>query len=71
VAALNEDLNRFNNFFIDKEENAVIKLQDMSDQLLNQQATREDLLRIKQRLVDFHGESFCMPCKPLKPLHAL
>jgi len=56
VAALNEDLNRFNNFFIDKEENAVIKLQDMSDQLLNQQATREDLLRIKQRLVDFHGE---------------
>ncbi|GAX75635.1 hypothetical protein CEUSTIGMA_g3079.t1 [Chlamydomonas eustigma] len=56
MAALNEDLARFNNFFIDKEEDAVIKLQDMSDQLMSQQATREHLLQIKQRLVDFHGE---------------
>ena len=53
--ALNEDLQRFNSYFIDKEEEAVIKLQDISDQLNQRDASKEELGRIKSRLVDFHG----------------
>lgn len=55
LTALNEDLERFNSFFIDKEEEAVIKLQDIADQLNQRDASQEDLSRIKARLVDFHG----------------
>jgi hypothetical protein len=55
VNTLNEDLQRFNRFFIDKEEDSVIKLQALSDRI--KAATQPDELQsLKAELVDFHGE---------------
>lgn len=52
---LNEDVNRFNTFFMEKEEDAVINLQTMETEL--QQARDMDHLNeIRSKLVNFHGE---------------
>ena len=57
---LNEDVNRFNSFFMEKEEDAVIKLQSIEEQL--QAATdTEQLNEIRSRLVNFHGWCSCGP----------
>mmetsp|Transcript_37329 Transcript_37329/g.83055 ORF Transcript_37329/g.83055 Transcript_37329/m.83055 type:complete len:323 (+) Transcript_37329:409-1377(+) len=59
LATLNEDLNRFNSFFIDQEESAVIKLQALTDEL-QRATTAEQLQEHKARLVHFHGEMVLM-----------
>ena len=38
----------------------MIKLQDISDQLNQRDASKEELGRIKSRLVDFHGEGWSL-----------
>ncbi len=49
-----QDLERFNSFFIDKEEDAVIELHALQEQL--QQAKEPGQLQaLKQAFVDFHG----------------
>eukprot|EP00775_Hariotina_reticulata_P002343 gene2343-2650_t len=55
VNTLNEDLLRFNQFFIDREEDSVIKLQALSDRIMGAQSAQE-LQALKAELVDFHGE---------------
>eukprot|EP00879_Flechtneria_rotunda_P022352 GHRR01023583.1.p1 GENE.GHRR01023583.1~~GHRR01023583.1.p1 ORF type:complete len:199 (+),score=78.09 GHRR01023583.1:395-991(+) len=55
VNTLNEDLLRFNRFFIDKEEDSVIKLQALSDRIKGATGA-EELQALKAELVDFHGE---------------
>lgn len=54
VASL-QDLQRFNRFFIDREEDSVIKLQALSDRIKAATET-EQLQALKAELVDFHGE---------------
>lgn len=55
VNMLNEDLLRFNRFFIDKEEDSVIKLQSLADRIAAA-SSAEQLQALKAELVDFHGE---------------
>ncbi|KAG1659099.1 hypothetical protein FOA52_013745 [Chlamydomonas sp. UWO 241] len=55
VAALDEDLDRLNAFFIEKEEGAVIQMHAMSDALAAA-TTHDQLHAIKGDLVNFHGE---------------
>eukprot|EP00882_Tetradesmus_deserticola_P008569 GHRQ01009037.1.p1 GENE.GHRQ01009037.1~~GHRQ01009037.1.p1 ORF type:complete len:179 (+),score=71.27 GHRQ01009037.1:567-1103(+) len=54
VNMLNEDLLRFNRFFIDKEEDSVIKLQTLSDRI-NAASSMEQLQALRAELVDCHG----------------
>jgi hypothetical protein len=49
-----QDLLRFNRFFIDKEEDSVIKLQALSDRI-KAASSVEQLQALKAELVDFHG----------------
>jgi len=50
-----QDLLRFNQFFIDQEEDSVIKLQALSDRIMGAHAAQE-LQALKAELVDFHGD---------------
>lgn len=51
-----QDLCGFNRFFMDKEEDAVIKLQALADRIQGAQGGSEELQELKAALVDFHGE---------------
>lgn len=55
VSAL-PDLSTFNKFFMDKEEDAVIKLQALADRIAGAQQGSEAAQELKAALVDFHGE---------------
>lgn len=62
VATLNTDLSRVNSYFMEKEEEAVIRLRELEDRL---EAAREgldapDLEQLRNELVDFHGELVLM-----------
>lgn len=59
VMMLNEDLTSFNTFFIEREEDAVIKLQALTDsvQAVGRAADAAQVQALKAALVDFHGES--------------
>jgi hypothetical protein len=52
-----QDLCRFNRFFMDKEEDAVIKLQALADRIAGAQGSENDAQELKAALVDFHGET--------------
>lgn len=56
-----QDLVGFNRFFMDKEEDAVIKLQALADRIQAAQgdtdAGSQEKQELKAALVDFHGES--------------
>uniref|UniRef100_A0A7R9YT16 SPX domain-containing protein n=1 Tax=Chlamydomonas euryale TaxID=1486919 RepID=A0A7R9YT16_9CHLO len=55
VATLNEDLERFNSFFMEKEEEEVIKIQALADRLESATST-EELSDVTQGLINLHGE---------------
>lgn len=82
LALLNEDLSNFNDFFIEKEEDSVIRLQSLTDELTSSRVFKdeEQMQQLKARLVDFHGEKggdqdlmqvrpsrYEPPCEALKP----
>lgn len=49
-------MSKFNQFFIEKEEDSVIKLQELSDRVKDVSNT-EELQALWQQFVDFHGEA--------------
>jgi hypothetical protein len=57
-----QDLCGFNRFFMDKEEDAVIKLQALADRIQAAQgdSSSEEMQELKAALVDFHGEGSCL-----------
>jgi hypothetical protein len=67
--ALLQDLLRFNRFFIDKEEDSVIKLQALSDRI-KAASSIEQLQALKAELVDFHGERRGFGCGDLSHITA-
>ncbi|KAF5841857.1 hypothetical protein DUNSADRAFT_10563 [Dunaliella salina] len=54
IGTLNEDLGKFNRFFMEQEEEAVIQLQALTDELASQQGGATSI-QLKERLVQFHG----------------
>lgn len=52
-----QDLLRFNRFFMDKEEESVIKLQALSDRITAARGQQLETQELKAALVDFHGAS--------------
>lgn len=55
INTLNEDLNRCNQYFIEKEEDAVIKLQSLAEQV-EQLSSEDQLQQLRTELVEVHGE---------------
>eukprot|EP00976_Prorocentrum_cordatum_P041931 849700-Prorocentrum_minimum.AAC.2 len=56
VTMLNEELQKFNDFYMEKEEEYVMELQNMEDELGRLASeTPEELSQIRMRLVKFHG----------------
>ncbi|CAM6045872.1 unnamed protein product, partial [Sphagnum compactum] len=67
IRLLNVELEKFNSFFTEKEEDYVIQLQELKDQLKNARVLHrghthdsEELLKIHTALVTFHGDVVLM-----------
>lgn len=58
VDILNEDMKKFNQFFMDKEEDAIIKLQALTEEVsrLKTSSDVSRLQRVQAELINFHGE---------------
>ncbi|XP_008676663.1 SPX domain-containing protein 1 isoform X2 [Zea mays] len=58
VALLDAELDKFNAFFLEKEEDYVIRLKELQDRVVSaaEVGSAEELLRVRKEIVDFHGE---------------
>lgn len=56
VWLLEENIKKFNNFFVDKEEEYVIKWKELQGRVANAKVSNEDLTEVGREIVDFHGE---------------
>lgn len=53
-----QDLNNLNDFYLNKEEDIVIRLQNLDDRS-NSISTPEEQQQLKSAFVKLHGEGFC------------
>ena len=50
------ELEKFNNFFVEKEEEYIIRLKELQDRVAKVEEYSEEMLKIPKEIVDFHGE---------------
>ncbi|KAL6974218.1 SPX domain-containing protein 2 [Sarracenia purpurea var. burkii] len=53
---LEGELEKFNSFFVEKEEECIIRLKDLQDRVAKAQDLSEETIKIRKEIVDFHGE---------------
>ncbi|KAM0869838.1 hypothetical protein ACQ4PT_040402 [Festuca glaucescens] len=55
---LEAELDKFNSFFVEKEEEYIIRQKELQDRVARATGmdSREELLRVHKEIVDFHGE---------------
>ncbi|KAL6604546.1 hypothetical protein ACP70R_042973 [Stipagrostis hirtigluma subsp. patula] len=58
VALLEAELDKFNAFFLEKEEEYVIRQKELQDRVVRaaEAGSPEELMRVRKEIVDFHGE---------------
>ncbi|KAF5748192.1 SPX domain-containing protein 1-like [Tripterygium wilfordii] len=56
VKVLEDEIKKFNAFFVEKEEDYVIKLKELQDRLVKAEDSNEELMKVGTEIVDFHGE---------------
>ncbi|XP_059641807.1 SPX domain-containing protein 1-like [Cornus florida] len=56
VKLLEEEIEKFNAFFLDKQENYVIKLKVLQERIAESMNSSEELMKVGRQIVDFHGE---------------
>ncbi|KAH7524660.1 hypothetical protein FEM48_Zijuj06G0143100 [Ziziphus jujuba var. spinosa] len=56
VRLLEEEIEKFNGFFVDQEEEYVIKWKELQDRVAKAKVLNEDLTDVGREIVDFHGE---------------
>ncbi|XP_058201814.1 SPX domain-containing protein 1-like [Rhododendron vialii] len=56
VRLLEDEIDKFNSFFVDKEEEYIIRSKVLQDRVTEVQDSNEDLITIGKEIVDFHGE---------------
>ncbi|CAH2060844.1 unnamed protein product [Thlaspi arvense] len=56
IRLLEEELEKFNCFFVEKEEEYIIRLKELKDQVARAKNSNEEMINIKKEIVDFHGE---------------
>ncbi|XP_022145080.1 SPX domain-containing protein 1-like [Momordica charantia] len=56
VTLLEKELEKFNSFFVEKEEEYIIRLKELQDRVAKTKDYDEELTQIRKEIVDFHGE---------------
>ncbi|KAK9071347.1 hypothetical protein SSX86_009915 [Deinandra increscens subsp. villosa] len=56
VELLEQEVEKFNSFFVEKEEEYIIKLKEFKDSVMKAKDSNEDMIKIRKEIVDFHGE---------------
>ncbi|XP_057510455.1 SPX domain-containing protein 1-like [Actinidia eriantha] len=56
VRLLEDEIDKFNAFFVDKEEECIIRLKLLKDRVADVQDSNEELMTVGREIVDFHGE---------------
>nr|AFK79815.1 SPX domain-containing protein 3 [Glycine max] len=54
--SIEQELHKFNTFFVEKEEECIIKLKELQDRVAKVKNSNEQLMQIRKEIVDFHGE---------------
>ncbi|CAJ2637460.1 unnamed protein product [Trifolium pratense] len=54
--SLENELNKFNTFFLEKEEECIIRLKELQDCVAKGKGSNEQMMQIQKDIVDFHGE---------------
>ncbi|KAK1417247.1 hypothetical protein QVD17_26372 [Tagetes erecta] len=56
VELLEQEVEKFNSFFVEKEEEYIIKLKEFQDSVKKAEDSNEEMIKIRKEIVDFHGE---------------
>ncbi|KAK4727746.1 hypothetical protein R3W88_032663 [Solanum pinnatisectum] len=56
VNLLEDELEKFNSFFVEKEEEYIIRLKELQDRVAKAKDRNDEILKIRREIVDFHGE---------------
>ncbi|XP_024979265.1 SPX domain-containing protein 1-like [Cynara cardunculus var. scolymus] len=56
VELLEQEVEKFNSFFVEKEEEYIIKLKELQDSVMKAKDSNEEMIKIRKEIVDFHGE---------------
>ncbi|KAH0710173.1 hypothetical protein KY284_011600 [Solanum tuberosum] len=56
VNLLENELEKFNSFFVEKEEEYIIRLKELQDRVAKSKDRNDEILKIRREIVDFHGE---------------
>ncbi|XP_022946210.1 SPX domain-containing protein 1-like [Cucurbita moschata] len=56
IKLLEDELEKFNSFFVEKEEEYIIRLKELQDRVGKAIDSNEEMIEIRKEIVDFHGE---------------
>ncbi|KAF8042742.1 hypothetical protein BT93_A1157 [Corymbia citriodora subsp. variegata] len=56
VRLLEDELEKFNAFFVEKEEEYIIRLKELQDRVAKSENISTEMIKIRKEIVDFHGE---------------
>ncbi|XP_076921922.1 SPX domain-containing protein 1-like [Bidens hawaiensis] len=56
VDLLEKEIEKFNSFFVEKEEEYIIKLKELQDNVAKAKDSTEEMIKMRKEMVDFHGE---------------
>ncbi|KAA8535096.1 hypothetical protein F0562_030099 [Nyssa sinensis] len=56
IKLLENELEKFNTFFVEKEEECIIRLKELQDQVAKAKGWSDEMIKIRKEIVDFHGE---------------
>ncbi|KAL9258336.1 SPX domain-containing protein [Drosera capensis] len=56
IRLLEDELEKFNGFFVEKEEEYIIRLKELQDRVRHAKDSNAEMLKIRKEIVDFHGE---------------
>ncbi|CAL5186820.1 unnamed protein product [Lathyrus oleraceus] len=54
--SLEDELHKFNSFFVEKEEECIIRFKELQDCVAKGKGSNEQMMQIHKDIVDFHGE---------------
>ncbi|KAG8652055.1 SPX domain-containing protein 1 [Manihot esculenta] len=56
IKLLEDELEKFNTFFVEMEEEYIIRLKELQDRVAKAKDSNEEIIKIRKEIVDFHGE---------------
>ncbi|KAF9679793.1 hypothetical protein SADUNF_Sadunf06G0052100 [Salix dunnii] len=56
IMLLEDELEKFNSFFVEKEEEYIIRLKELQDSVAKAKNSNEEMIIIRKEIVDLHGE---------------